>query len=183
MAARAATAATGIRPTRNTRPARAPARPRSASRSRTSTASMPRSCSPRSSPARRCGSRPKDPGLQKAIIRGWNDWFAEEYLSDFERQRPHLRRRLYHRDDHRGLAGGAASLQEARLHRHPAPQFPERHRHPEGGRRPLLGDGARSRHAGHDPLRDRGHGYELQRQAARLSEAREESTAPTSPAR
>jgi uncharacterized protein len=24
----------------------------------------------------------KDSGLQKAIIRGWNDWFAEEYLSD-----------------------------------------------------------------------------------------------------
>ena len=24
----------------------------------------------------------KDHGLQKAVIRGWNDWFAEEYLSD-----------------------------------------------------------------------------------------------------
>ena len=24
----------------------------------------------------------KDPELQKAVIRGWNDWFAEEYLSD-----------------------------------------------------------------------------------------------------
>ena len=63
----------------------------------------------------------KDPGLQKAIIRGWNDWFAEEYLSDLDLRRLHLRRRLHHGNDHRGLTGRAAALQEAGLHRHPAP--------------------------------------------------------------